>query len=70
MVDKIDDFIFKCWSIDSTGWKFKVISDLWVEVVATSDKLGQFRAVSLEPFEVEQTLTGLINRIETAAKQQ
>lgn len=65
MIDKvgIDDFILECWNIDSTGWKFLMMSDLWWEIVAVSEKLGRFKATSECPIEVENTLAGLLEEI-------
>ena len=62
----INDFILACWDIDDTGWKFRMVSDLWWEVVAVSEKLGKFRAVSGYSTDVEETLVKLLAKIEEA----
>lgn len=59
----IDQFVLKCWEIDDTGWKFRMVSDLWWEVVAISDRLGKFRAVSYYQTDVEDTLARLLDDI-------
>ena len=69
MDDKIgiDDFILECWSIDDSGWKFTLFSDLWWEIKAVSDELGEFRAHSLYHDDVEVTLARLLEQIRKVA---
>jgi len=63
----IDDFILECWSIDDSGWKFTLFSDLWWEIKAVSDELGEFRAHSLYHDDVEVTLARLLEQIRKVA---
>lgn len=69
MEDKIgiDDFILECWSIDDSGWKFTLFSDLWWEIKAESEELGEFRAHSLYYDDVEVTLAALLDQIRKVA---
>lgn len=69
MDDKIgiDDFILECWSIDDSGWKFVLLSDLWWEIKAESEELGEFRAHSLSHDDVEITLAKLLDQIRKVA---
>lgn len=68
MTEKIgfEDFVLKCWDIDDAGWKFKLFSDQWWEMTATSDTLGKFRAVSDHATDVEETLGKILAKIEEA----
>lgn len=60
----LDDFILECWGIDSSGWTFKLVTDMWWEIKAVSEKLGAFRAVSLDPSQgIEETLGDLLGQI-------
>lgn len=64
-----EDFVLECWSIDEAGWKFKLVSDMWWEMTATSEVLGKFRAVSLYQTDVEDTLGKLLAKIKEAKDQ-
>lgn len=69
MEDKIgiDDFILECWAIDESGWKFVLFSDLWWEIKAESEDLGEFRAQSLSHDDVEVTLAKLLDQVRKVA---
>lgn len=66
----IDDFILECWRIDDTGWTFRLYSDQWWELKARSDVLGDFRAVTRGPLDVEETLVKLLDQIKAAKAEQ
>lgn len=63
----LDDFIWGCWKLDGTGWRFNIISDLWWEIEARSEALGTFRTVTAGPvWGVEEALGELFAEIEKA----
>lgn len=70
MSEKIgfEDFVLRCWAIDDSGWQFSLISDQWWEMLAISETLGRFRAVSEHALDVESTLANLLENIEEVSQ--
>lgn len=59
----LDNFILECWGIDD-GWTFSLISeDMWWELKATSERLGEFKIVTPGAFNVEKELATMLELI-------
>lgn len=65
----LDNFILECWGIDD-GWTFSLISgDMWWELKATSERLGEFKIVTPGAFNVEKELATMLELIKKEKEQ-